>query len=88
MIHNLIIFVTKYINRLLKIPTPELVEGEGASARTAELFAASGSKNALIVTDKVLVELGMIAPVIESLKDQGIQYHIFDQVTRIPTLSW
>ena len=46
-----------------------------------------GVKKGLIVTDKSLVELGIVAKVIETLDNSGIKHFIFDGVKPNPTVS-
>ncbi|MGL5616637.1 MAG: bifunctional acetaldehyde-CoA/alcohol dehydrogenase [Sarcina sp.] len=46
-----------------------------------------GRKKAVIVTDKVLAELGYVDKITKVLEEQGIDFRIFSSVTPDPTLS-
>jgi alcohol dehydrogenase class IV len=58
----------------------KIVFGIGASSRIAEEVRALGGTKALIVTDKVLSELKVLRPLLESLDSAGVAYAIFDEV--------
>lgn len=59
--------------------------GSGVSAKTGERIRSMGGKNALIVTDKGIVSLGIVDKVTKSLDEAGITYEIFDDVMPEPT---
>lgn len=55
----------------------------GASARLGEIIAAR-MKRPLVVTDKGVAQAGLIDAALESLKAQGLDYHLFDGIEADP----
>lgn len=64
---------------------PVLFTGESASAQLCENIAYFGHKKVLIVTDEMLVGLGVIDPMIEVLKARGVSTVVYDGVEPNPT---
>lgn len=62
----------------------EIFTGAGA-LDMAEAAMKKLGKKALIVTDKVMIELGNCAKIETALKNQGIAYSIYSEVTGEPT---
>jgi alcohol dehydrogenase class IV len=75
----------KPASRLLAIPRPVLFVGPGSTARLCQLIAGAGSKRTLIVTDAVLVKLGLVEPVRKALEAQGVNVTVFDGILPDPT---
>jgi alcohol dehydrogenase len=75
----------KPVSRLVAIPRPVLFVGPGSTARLCQLIAGAGSKRTLIVTDAVLVKLGLIDPVRKALEAEGIDVAVFDGILPDPT---
>ena len=75
----------KPASRLLAIPRPVLFVGPGSTARLCQLIAGAGSKRTLIVTDTVLVKLGLVEPVRKALEAQGVDVAVFDGIMPDPT---
>ncbi|OGO01749.1 MAG: alcohol dehydrogenase [Chloroflexi bacterium RBG_13_52_14] len=63
--------------------SPRIVFGEGALDVLDDLVG----NRALIVTDKVMVQLGLVNKVIAHLKKAGIQAEIFDEVEPDPSVQ-
>lgn len=62
----------------------QIVTGAGALKMAGERFVKFGTK-ALIVTDKVMVQLGNVAHVEETLNERGIAYEIYSEIVGEPT---
>jgi len=62
----------------------QIYTGEGALDMAEEKLGTLGKK-ALIVTDKVMVELGNTAKVEDALKNQKIEYVIYSEINGEPT---
>lgn len=71
----------------LRIRIPELVTGAGSLKRLPEVVKSEGLNNVLIVTDKVLMKLGLLKGLIKALKENEIEYTIFDEVQPNPTIQ-
>ena len=61
--------------------------GRGLAAEAGRLLKNLGCKTTLVVTDKLLVDLGVLKPVTTSLDASNISYTICDEVTIEPTVS-
>ena len=70
---------------LLPWSMPKVIEGEGSIRKLPSLIKEKGFKKVLIVTDKTLVGLHLLDGLFASLKDEGIEYVLFDGVDPNPT---
>jgi alcohol dehydrogenase class IV len=66
---------------------PELLEGEGSLEKLPALIKSKGIGNVLIVTDKVIASLGLMDPMLESMKNEGVQYKVYDKTVPNPTID-
>ena len=62
----------------------QIITGSGALTMAEETLKGLGKK-ALIVTDKVMIQLGNCAKVQTALKNQGIDYAIYSEIVGEPT---
>lgn len=85
MLHNLIIKILAQVNKLLVIPFPKLISGEGTITQTALQLSEMKVDKPFIVTDAVLVKLGIVEMLTDALSAANIDYYVFDQVTPDPT---
>lgn len=70
----------------LKMPKLSLT-GVGATADSVERLKATGAQKVLLVTDKNLVQLGVLDVLFDSLKALKLDYALFDEVTPNPTVD-
>ena len=61
--------------------------GEGASGEAGRAAKALGGTKALLVTDKIICESGIIATVTKALDDADFPYVVYDGVNAEPTLD-
>ena len=75
--------------RLVPAPTPFMLTGQGSSGTLARfLIADRGAKAVLVVTDAVLVKLGVVAPVLgRRSEDAGLAVTVFSDVEPDPTID-
>ncbi len=69
------------VTRYIPIPQPTLLVGPGASARLGEAVAGFGHAKLLIVTDAMIVKLGLLTGLTDALTEGGAAYVVFDQIT-------
>jgi alcohol dehydrogenase class IV len=69
------------VTRLLPIPQPALLVGPGSSARLGQTVAAFGHAKLLIVTDRVIHQLGLLRPLTDALSAGGAAFTVFDEIT-------
>lgn len=87
MLHDLIIQIRKQANKILPISMPELIQGDGEIASTADVLKKLNGNKPLIVTDAMLVKLGVCKKLTDALDAANMPYELFDQVTPDPTLA-
>jgi alcohol dehydrogenase class IV len=73
--------------KLVPAPTPFMLTGPGSSVELARLIADRGARSVLVVTDGVLVELKVVAPVLNALKEAGLAVTVFSEVEPDPTIG-
>jgi alcohol dehydrogenase class IV len=64
-----------------------MLTGPGSSLELAQLIADCGARSVLVVTDRVLVELEVVAPVVNALKESGLAVTVFSEVEPDPTIG-
>jgi alcohol dehydrogenase class IV len=60
--------------------------GRGLARKTGSILKSLGCRNTLLVTDKLLVDLGIVEPVMGSLAPSNIDFTLCDEVTVEPTV--
>ena len=80
-------FILKWATKVLTFRTPELFSGPGSSLVLCEHIAKTGVKNLLIVTDGMLVKIGLLKPMQEKLTQLGVRYVVYDGVMPNPTIE-
>jgi len=78
------------VTGILPIPQPMLLVGPGSSKRLGQALAGFGHRKLLIVTDRVVVELGLLKGLTQALKKGGADFVVFDAITAdapIPVLE-
>jgi alcohol dehydrogenase len=71
----------------IPMPRPMLYTGEQATEELCASMVQAGHKHVLIVTDEILTKLGVIDRAVDYLKQNNVQYTVFDGVTPDPTYS-
>ncbi len=80
-------FFLKVTGKLIRLRTPQLFEGPGSAIQLCDHIGASGVKKLLIVTDAVLVKIGLLEPMQKHLASLGISYIVYDGVEPNPTIE-
>ena len=73
--------------RIFRIP-PVIITGSGASEQVGEESRKLGVKKGLIVTDKVLCELGALEDTKQALTQSKVQFAVYDGVSTEPTVEF
>ena len=71
--------------KLVPQPRPVVFVGPDAAPRLCRMMGGFGLRRVLIVTDAVLVKLGVVAPLRRVLVEQGIDVALFDSILPDPT---
>ena len=75
----------KAANYFLGYRMPEYISGPGSIRRLPEFMLDKGAKKTLVVTDQTLVQLGLLNGMLESFRENNIDYVLFDGVSPNPT---
>ncbi len=79
--------VMKTAARVLPFPIPAVLSGPGSVRQLPENIRARGLQKVLVVTDPVLVELGLHQGLLDALAAHGLSYVVFDEVQPNPTID-
>lgn len=63
---------------------PQVVFGEGTANQAGKRLKAMGILKCLVVTDKGVINIGIVDPILQTLKDEGIDYIVYDKVEPDP----
>ncbi|MFK5883650.1 MAG: iron-containing alcohol dehydrogenase [Candidatus Izemoplasma sp.] len=77
----------KLVANFLPFREPILLEGEGAILELPKQIKNNNINNVLIVTDSVLINLGLLDGLFKSLKTEEIQYTVYDKTIPNPTID-
>jgi alcohol dehydrogenase class IV len=72
---------------LRKFVAPEFIFGSGARLLVGRYAKNFGARKVLIVTDHDVMAAGLVDPVFEALKDEGIDYEIYSNIKPNPTVQ-
>lgn len=79
--------VLKLAAKIIPMPKPTLFTGAGSSLDLCEAMAQMGMKKVLIVSDSVLIKLGLLDAIQTTLSDNDVEYIIYDGVLPDPTYT-
>lgn len=79
----------KYVGKALSmvIRLPEVFAGPDASLLLCDAVAATGTRRLLLVTDAVLVRLGLVEPLRQRLEERGVSVSVYDGVLPDPAVE-
>ena len=83
--HNFLMGFISIILKFMPGASYMLFAGEGSAAELCKSIARSGLKRLLVVTDKPLVELGIVEKALTGLAGAGVETVIYDGVLPDPT---
>lgn len=68
-------------------PEPQLIEGKNSLSKLPQMIKNEHIKNVLIVTDEDIISLGLMDHFLVNLRNENINYVIYDQVISEPTIE-
>lgn len=86
-LHEIVIALTRPFMRLMPDKVPVTFIGPDASRDLCNSIAQSGSRKLLIVTDRGLVEIGIVARIAGHLEAAGVTSAVYDGVEPDPTFD-
>ena len=72
-------------SRVVPIPRPTTFVGPGSALRLCDAIAQFGLRRVFIVTDAILVKLGIVEPLRAALAARGVDVAVHDGITPDPT---
>lgn len=72
-------------SRAVPIPVPTAFVGPGSAERLCAMIGEFGLARVLVITDAVLVRLGVVGPIREALEKRGVEVAVHDAITPDPT---
>ncbi|MCH6266356.1 MULTISPECIES: iron-containing alcohol dehydrogenase [Neobacillus] len=66
---------------------PELLEGENSLSKLPTLIKSMRVESVLIVTDQGIVSIGLMDTFLDGLKNEGVQFFIYDKTVPNPTIE-
>jgi alcohol dehydrogenase class IV len=72
-------------SRVVPIPRPTVFVGADSGLRLCDTIAQFGLRRVLIVTDAILVKLGLVEPLRRALAERGVEVAVHDGITPDPT---
>ncbi len=85
--HDLYISFAGFMMKFLGSPSYMLFAGEGSARQLCRHMSHTGVKKVLVVTDKPLVELGLVDNVLQGFAGTGVETVVFDGVLPDPTFQ-
>jgi len=86
-INKLILWVFKIARVFMEFPGQLSFVGRNSSLELCQHIARMGHKRVLLVTDKMLVDLGLAEPLVSELKNNGTETIVYSGVLPDPTVS-
>jgi alcohol dehydrogenase len=86
--YRVLMFALKISTLFLTIfRKPQIVSGPGSSLKLCEMIAANGVKKLLIVTDAMLVKIGLLDAMQQKLTELGVHWAVYDGVLPDPSIA-
>lgn len=85
--HKLYMKALKVAARVIPIPRPTLFTGAGSAGELCDAIGLMGIGKLLIVTDKPLVDVGIVANIEATLAKHGLEFVRYDGVMPDPTYT-
>ena len=79
--------IFKVVTMILPFKWPKKFEGVGSSLELCRHIAAQGHNKVLVVTDNMLVKLGLVEPMKAELEKTGVKVYVYDGVQPDPTVD-
>jgi alcohol dehydrogenase class IV len=87
LLHNLAVAIGRALTKLLPDKVPVTFVGDDAVVELCSAIAQTGHEKVLIVTDAVLVELGIVEKIAGRLREAGLEWCVYDGVLPDPTFD-
>jgi len=79
--------VMRLATRIIRTPEPILLEGPGSISKVPELLAMNAVSAVLVVSDRGVVNAGLLEQLLAALKEQNIRAVLYADTTPNPTIE-
>ncbi|NLY17066.1 MAG: iron-containing alcohol dehydrogenase [Gammaproteobacteria bacterium] len=79
--------MSDHLGLVRKFVSPEIVFGTGCRHRAGSFVSGFGARKALVVSDPGVMAAGWTDDVIRSLREQGVEHHLFSAVSPNPRVE-
>ena len=79
--------VFRLVSYFLPWRKPEVLEGKGSINELPKLIKSRGIDRVIVITDRVIASLGLMDGFIRGLKNEGIDFVIYDRTVPNPTID-
>ncbi len=79
--------VMRFVAKIIKIPQPQLYKGSKMFYKVIDIAQYHSIKRLLIVTDKNLIQLKLLDPLLSLLKQNHIEFFIYQDTQVNPTIT-
>jgi alcohol dehydrogenase len=79
--------IINFASYFLSFKEPEVIQGEGASAKIPAYLHKKGFSRPLIVTDPGIYSLGLCDPLLKKLDEESLTYIVYKDVVANPTFD-
>ncbi|SHJ55966.1 Alcohol dehydrogenase, class IV [Dethiosulfatibacter aminovorans DSM 17477] len=79
--------IRKQTRRSSRYPEPVVVIESGCSSQVAAYLKKHNSEKTLVVTDKKIIKLKIMDEFVSSLRNEGIDYIVFNNIVENPTID-
>lgn len=84
-LYRILMVLLKFVTVFIPAPKPTIYSGAGSAKKMCSTIAHFGSDKLLIVTDAMLVKIGVVAEITDELERLGVQYVVFDEILPDPS---
>lgn len=84
---RLMSLISRLMLKMISLPAPLVYAGSGSSYSLTDAIASFGHQRLLVVTDKMLVELGLVKRITDKLEKHGINIELYDAILPDPDFS-
>jgi alcohol dehydrogenase class IV len=85
--YKTVMFLLRGVSFLMPQGKPLILTGAGSSIELCDTMARFGHQRVLLVTDKILHELGVLQPMLDAMDRHGMQVAVYDGVLPDPTYT-
>lgn len=83
--YRILMVLLKFVTVFIPAPKPTIYSGAGSAKKMCSTISHFGADKLLIVTDSMLVKIGVVEEITAELERLGIQYVVFDEILPDPS---